>query len=113
MNKIEESIYQVHNIDNKKNSNCFFNTVHPLIKLALSIIYILLLTSIDKYDLTTTLAMSIYPIIVSILGNLPIKDCLKRLKIVLILLLVIGIANPIPSAEDIFTVFIPITSPLA
>lgn len=95
MNRIEDAIYQVHLMDNKTNNNTFLNQVHPLVKLLITVIYIVLLTSINKYNLTTTLAMSIYLIIVSIIGDLSIKNCIKRLKPVLLLLIVIGIANPI------------------
>lgn len=95
MNRIKDAIYQVHFIDNIANNNRYLNKIHPLVKLLIAILYILLLTSINKYDLTRTLTMGIYLIIVSIIGDLSIRNCIKRLKIVLLLLLIIGIANPI------------------
>ena len=73
MNKIENAIKEVHNIDESSNSNSYLNRIHPLIKLIITIVYIILLTSINKYDLITTLAMGIYIIIISIIGNLSIK----------------------------------------
>ena len=95
MNKIEDAIYTVHEFDNKSNEGKFLNNIHPLIKLIITVIYILLLTSINKYDLLTTIAMGIYLILISIIGDLSIKNCIKRLKPIFILLIVIGIANPI------------------
>ncbi len=111
MNKIEDAIYQVHYIDNNSNNNNILNKIHPLVKLIISVVYILFLTSINKYNLTITLAMSIYLIIVSIIGDLSIKNCIKRLKIVLFLLIIIGIANPILDRQVVTSIgIIPITT---
>ena len=111
MNKIEDAIYQVHFMDDKANSNTFLNKIHPLVKLSITIMYILLLTSINKYNLTATLAMSIYLIIVSIIGDLSIKNSMKRLSPVWLLLIVIGIANPILDREVITYIgMVPITA---
>lgn len=73
MNKIDNAIKTVHHIDYQANHNGYLNTIHPLVKLLITIIYIILLTSIDKYNLVTTLAMSIYLILVSMIGDLSIK----------------------------------------
>ena len=111
MNKIEDAIYQVHYIDNNSNNNNILNKIHPLVKLIISVVYILFLTSINKYNLTITLAMSIYLIVVSIIGDLSIKNCIKRLKIVLFFLIIIGIANPILDRQVVtFIGIIPITT---
>lgn len=111
MNKIGDAIYQVHYIDNNSNNNNILNKIHPLVKLIISVVYILFLTSINKYNLTITLAMSIYLIIVSIIGDLSIKNCIKRLKIVLLLLIIIGIANPILDRQVVTSIgIIPITT---
>ena len=95
MNKIDNAIKTVHHIDYQANHNGYLNRIHPLVKLLVTIIYIILLTSIDKYNLVTTLAMSIYLILVSITGDLSIKNALKSVKMVLLLFFILGIANPI------------------
>lgn len=111
MNKIEDAIYQVHHIDNNSNNNNILNKIHPLVKLIISVVYILFLTSINKYNLTITLAMSIYLIVVSTIGDLSIKNCIKRLKIVLFFLIIIGIANPILDRQVVTSIgIIPITT---
>ena len=95
MSKMQNAINEIHNIDNNSAKNSFFSKIHPLLKLLITVIYIILLTSINKYDLITTITMSVYWIIVSIIGDISIKTCIKRLKIVFLLLIFIGIANPI------------------
>lgn len=71
MDKIENAIKEVHFIDNK--SNKLLNKIHPLVKLVLTVIYIIFLTSLNKYDLTKTLAMGIYLWLISIIGDISIK----------------------------------------
>ncbi len=95
MNKIENAIYQIDMFDKQINQKSIFNQLHPLFKLLLTFLYLILLTSINPYDIFTTIAMGIYLFIISIVGNLPIKNCKKQLKVVLLLLIIVGIANPI------------------
>ena len=113
MNKIENAIKEVHNIDKLSNQERYLNKMHPLMKLLITIIYILFLTSIDKYNLNTTLAMGIYLIVISIIGDLSIKNCFKRLKIVFLLLVILGLANIVLDRLVITYIgFIPITTGL-
>ena len=81
MNKIDNAIKTVHHMDFQANQKGYLNRIHPLAKLLITIIYIISLTSIDKYNLVTTLAMSIYLILVSIIGDLSIKKALKSIGI--------------------------------
>lgn len=90
MNKIEDAIQNVHKLDHSPSNN-----IHPLIKLLITFIYLILLTSINKYDLTTTLAMFVFLVLLSIIQEIKIKDIVKRFKIIFILLIFVGISNPI------------------
>lgn len=111
MDKISNAINEVHFIDDKANSNQFLNKIHPLVKLILTIVYIVLLTSINKYDLITTLTMGIYLWLISLTSEIAINRCFKRLKIIFLLLIVLGIANPILDRNIIIYIgIIPITT---
>lgn len=92
MNKIEDAIQTVHKLD-KKQENNFLNNIHPLPKLLITILYIILLTSINKYDLIKTLSMAIFLILVSIVQDISLKDILKRFKTIFLILIILGIAN--------------------
>lgn len=107
MDKIEGAIQAIHKLDYKSAKN----SIHPLIKLLLTVLYIILLTSINKYDIMKTIAMGIYLLIINMFFNIPIKEFLKRFKIIFILLIFIGIANPILDRTVItFLGIIPITT---
>lgn len=111
MNKISNAIKEVHFVDDMANENKVLNKIHPFVKLAITIMYIILLTSINKYNLITTLTMGIYLWLVSLVGEISITRCFKRLKIIFLLLIVLGIANPILDRNIITYVgIIPITT---
>ena len=94
MSKINNAIHEIHQIDTLSLRNQWVNQIHPLVKLVLTIIYIVLLVSFHKYDVAGTAGMMVYPIVVFILAELSFTDCLKRLKVVLPLVCFIGILNP-------------------
>lgn len=94
MDKIEDAIQTAHKLDHHSGES-LLRTVHPLAKLSITICYIVLLTSIQPYDLTTTLSMSVYLILISMLQDISIKDIIKRFKVIFLLLIAVGAANPI------------------
>ena len=113
MNKIEDAIKGLYSIDKITNSESFLYRIHPLAKLLVTFCYIVLLTSINIYFLENTLAMGIYIILISIIGNLSIKRSIKRLKILFIILFLIGIANPILDRNVVIYIgILPITTGL-
>ena len=70
------------------------NNLHPLGKLLISVIYIFLVTSIDKYDIVTLILMSVYVIFTFIIGELSVKEGIYRMRLILPLVLFVGIFNP-------------------
>lgn len=70
------------------------NMLHPLVKFVLTVSYISIVVSFNKYDIVGLAGMAVYPIALFILADLSFKDSLKRLRIVLPLVCFIGIFNP-------------------
>lgn len=95
MSKINQAIHEIHKFDNMSDKDQWVNNVHPLVKLSLTIGYIALVVSFNKYDLMGLLGMAIYPIAMFILAELSIKDTFNRLKLVLPLVCFVGLFNPI------------------
>ncbi len=94
MSKINRAIYELQSIDATAKQNRWMNQIHPLVKLILTIYYIVLTVSFHKYDVEGLLGMCIYPMVVFIIGDLKWKDALYRLRIVLPLVCIVGIFNP-------------------
>ena len=101
-NNIKNAIHEITKIDELARRNQWINNIHPLVKLAVTILYIILTVSKSKYDISGLLKMAVYPITIFILGEINFKDSLKRLKIVLPLVCFVGILNPFFDKQVLF-----------
>jgi cobalt/nickel transport system permease protein len=67
---------------------------HPIIQLATAIIFILATVSFGAKEITGLLPLVLYPSILFILNEIPVKPILSRVALALPFILVIGIWNP-------------------
>lgn len=94
MSNISNAIYEIHAIDTLASKDQWMNKIHPLVKFIITIGYILAVVSFPKYDVIGLAGMVIYPIAGFILAELSFWDSLKRLRVVLPIVCLIGILNP-------------------
>ncbi len=94
MSKIGNAIYEMHHMDSIASRDQWVNHIHPLVKLVLTVFYITLTVSFSKYDIIGLLGMGIYLLVMFNLAELSFRDCLWRLRIILPLVCIVGIANP-------------------
>lgn len=94
MSKIGNAIHEIHHMDFIAERDQWVNHIHPLIKFVLTIVYISVVVSFNKYDILGLAGMIVYPLALFILADLSFLDSLKRMKIVLPLVCFIGIFNP-------------------
>lgn len=94
MSKLDRAITELTAIDSLAKRDRFVNRLHPLVKLILTIAYIVLVVSFGKYDLAGLLSMLLYPLFFFELGDVSFHDALYRLRFVLPVVCVVGIANP-------------------
>ncbi|MDD7388847.1 MAG: cobalt ECF transporter T component CbiQ, partial [Lachnospiraceae bacterium] len=94
MNQISNAIYEIHHMDTIASRDQWVNRIHPLVKFVLTVVYIAVVVSFSKYDLIGLMGMVVYPLAGFILADLSFMDSLKRLRIVLPLVCLIGIWNP-------------------
>ena len=94
MSKIGNAIHEFQTIDAIAKEDTWLNRIHPLVKLFLTVFYIALAVSFHKYDLTGLLGMILYPLIVFEISGLSFGDALRRLKVVLPVVCIVGILNP-------------------
>ncbi len=104
MSRIEEAIKEVHRLDNEAGKGNFLNRIHPLFKLLVTLLYILLLSSISKYDSKTCIYMSVYLVMVKYMGDISVTKLWKRLRVVFTLVLMIGMINPFLDREVAFVI---------
>ena len=100
MNKIDEAVRTIEGVDLSGTS--VFGKVHPLPKLLVTLLYLVLLTSIPKYRLDLVLFMALFLYVYKLYGDLPVIPALKKLKVVFGMLFLIGLANPFFDRETAF-----------
>ena len=94
MSKIGDAIYEIHYMDTLAARDQWVNRIHPLVKFILTIVYVMTVVSFHKYDVIRLTGMMVYPIAVFILSDLSFLDSIKRLRVVLPLVFLVGILNP-------------------
>lgn len=101
MSRINNSLREIHTIDDLAQRDQWVNGIHPLVKLCLTVIYMMITVSFGKYELTGLLGMLVYPLILFELCELSIKEALYKLKAVLPFLCLVGLANPFFDREPV------------
>lgn len=98
---ITNSVYKIRFLDELSHRNIFINNINPLVKLIVSIVYIVITLSFDKYEIIGMLPLIFYPIIIYSQCDIPPIPILKRIIIVLPVVLGLGIFNPILERDPI------------
>lgn len=104
MSKLNSAIYEIHYMNGLANQDQWVNRIHPLVKLIITIIYIAIVVSFNKYNLTGIIGMTIYPIVLFLTGDISFKGSIRRLRLVLPLVCFVGILNPFFDRESINTI---------
>ena len=104
MNTIEKNINELNKLENLQQRSHWMNKLHPLGKLLLSVIYIFITVSFEKYSLTPIILMAIYPAFGFIIGELSFKEGIYRMRLILPLVVFVGILNPFFDRQVLFSV---------
>lgn len=102
MSRISEAIIDLHKMDMEAGKAGWLQGIHPLPKLLVTFLFILLTVSFGKYDLSGLIKMGIYLIILFVIGDISVRLLLKRMRFVLLLVCMVGIANPFLDREAVF-----------
>lgn len=105
MSKISKAARSMGKMDELARRDTWLNRVHPLVKLLITILYLVLVVSFHPYHLTGVLGMAVYPFLLFEIGDLSFKNALYRLRVVLPIVCIIGILNPFFDREPVLTVF--------
>lgn len=104
MNKeIDHALELLHDVESqaKKRQD---NLIHPVARLLVTFIFIVITISFEKYQLTNLLGMLVYLSLQSFWEEIPIIPMLKRIRIILFMLFLLGIANPIFDRVEVLSV---------
>lgn len=104
MDRIRDSISDLHRIDMEARKSGWLQDIHPLPKLLVTLLFLLLTLSYGKYDLAGVLKMGIYLIVAFTLGDISVRLLAKRMKLVLALVCMVGVVNPFFDRETLFLI---------
>lgn len=104
MSKINQAIHNIHDLDEAAGLDKWPNYIHPLAKVLITVWYMILVMSFHKYELTGLSGMCLYPVAIVILGEIPAGKAFRQLKVILLVICMIGIANPILDREAILRI---------
>lgn len=94
MSKISQTMHEIKTMDSMAARDQWVNRIHPLVKLFLTVFYMMMVVSFPKYDLMGLLGMGIYPLILFQIGEISFAEAVYRLRIVLPVVCVVGVWNP-------------------
>lgn len=94
MSKINNAIHEIYEMDELVLKNSSIHQLHPLVKLVVTLFYIVCVVSFDKYNLFGLLPMILYPILVFNLAELNIRKCFIKFRFVLPVICFMAIFNP-------------------
>lgn len=95
MSKIDDSIYNIRLLDELSQKDTAIHSIHPISKLFTTIIYLIVVASFNRYEISGLLPLIMYPMVLILLAELPVSPILKRLLMVEPLIIGIGILNPL------------------
>lgn len=104
MSKLSDAIYEINYLDELSQRKLWINGIHPLIKLFVTIIYISMVVSFDKYNIFGLIPMALYPVVLFNLSETSFIMSIKKLRIILPIVCLVGIFNPFFDHTNIFEI---------
>lgn len=103
MSRIGEAVSELYGMDLEARKAGWLQKVHPLPKLLVTVLFVLLTVSCGRYGMSGLLKLGIYLVVSFILGDVSVKLLLKRMKLALAVVFMVGIANPFFDREMLFS----------
>ena len=94
MNKLDTALRDLAQMDELAAGDSPVHRLHPLTKLAVTILYIVLVVSYGKYEFGSMIIMLLFPLFAYQLSGIPLRTCFIKLRYVLPLVLAVGLFNP-------------------
>ena len=94
MDKVSHALVEFREMDALAAQESPLHRMHPLIKLLVTLAYIVFVVSFDKYALSALIVMVLYPILLFQISGIPVRTCFYKLRVVLPLVCAVGLFNP-------------------
>lgn len=91
----DTELFNLGNLDRLSYQDTFVHRIDPRIKLLSTLVFIVVVVSFPKYEVTGLLPFFLFPILLLTLGDIPVRFILKKMLVVSPFALFIGIFNPL------------------
>ena len=105
MASFDSEYFNIGHLDTLSYKDTFIHALNPVIKLLITLVFILLVVSFPKYEIQGIIPFFMFPLFVIIAGEIPAGVILKKLLVVSPFIIFVGIFNPILDKEVIYQVF--------
>lgn len=95
MSKIHAVIKELHRLDEMAGRDIWINKIHPVAKLIVTLVYLIVLMSFGWNQVTSLLTMSLYLIIILVLGDFSLLKIIRRLWFVFLAITIFAFLNPL------------------
>jgi len=102
MSDITKALYNLRLLDDLAQKESSIHRISSLVKLITTVIYLTVVLSFGKYEITRLIPFVFFPVLIFSLSELPAMPIVKRILIVEPLVIGIGILNPLLDKQTIF-----------
>lgn len=95
MSKMESYWLDLRQLDETASNRGVIHSIHPCAKLLTTVIFLTVVASFSKYEVSGLFPMFFYPMALIILGELPLSPILHRVVLAMPFVIFIGIFNPL------------------
>ena len=95
MSRIESALFELASLDTLATRDSFMHRLDPRAKVVTTLVFILCVVSLGKYQLAALLPFFLFPVVVLSVGHIPLGFLLKKLLLIAPFAILIGIFNPI------------------
>jgi cobalt/nickel transport system permease protein len=82
-------------LDDLARKETFIHRIHPLIKLLTTVVYLTVVVSFERYEISGLLPFIFFPVLIFAFAEIPVAPILKMILLVEPLIIGIGILNPL------------------
>lgn len=94
MSEKMNSFYNLRALEELSEKKTIIHKINPTVKILTTLVFLFVTVSFSKYEISAMLPMIFYPIIVGSVGEVPVKELMKRTLITMPLVIGIVILNP-------------------
>lgn len=95
MNTFANALFNLRQMDELAAKSSLVHRLHPLSKILMTMVFLVIVVSFDKYEISGLLGLFLYPVAVISMAGLPWGIMVKRLLVMEPVVIGIGILNPI------------------